>query len=49
MATYRFNLEPALGVGMVMDDAARDRRNGTTSTLDDVRFLGGGEGRPMSW
>ena len=43
MAAYRFNLEPALGVGMVMDDAARDRLvqgwNGTTSTLDDVRAL----------
>jgi hypothetical protein len=44
MAAYLFNLEPALGVGMVLDDAVRDRLvegwNGTISTLDDVRSQG---------
>jgi hypothetical protein len=47
----RFNLESALGIGKVMDDAVRDRLvegwNGTVSTLDDVRFRGRGEGTPM--
>lgn len=44
------NLESALGIGKVMDDAVRDRLvegwNATISTLDDVRFRGRGEGRP---